>query len=492
MTYRKSLWSAAVCIICCMLAQYRCHAQQVPAAEQKDAPVYTVQVIVLSARASADTYAASLRQKGYAAYVSEMPVQPGKILYRVRIGSFSGDADARRLGQEFTAKEQKPHVIVKSSESIPLSETAPPSEKKPSPLPGAEPFDNQSDAAPVAPESPSGAPAANKSLHTVDRQTTSFYTVQIGTLMDRPAAERLTAALTAQGFPAYLFTEKKNDTVSLYRVRIGKYETEAAAKNIGRHAQAREKLPCSIVRTLATETLSSAEQQYPAPRDDGILEDTLEDTQLPAPSGTAPQAAQPEPQPQLQTPQDLQDIPPAAESRTAAETPPEKSDAVIKIFVFRQANGTLSLTNNYQTIPEDLRKNIEYISLYPVRFVSLDAAGTHLLFDIDGTAKPVVLAGITMPARHFSSRITDYFTKQLNKQALRLRYNPSVTTADGTVIGRLYLREGTYVNPDLVRKGAATVCTETLPADQHVLFKKAEELARREQKGIWATPDTTQ
>ena len=136
----------------------------------------------------------------------------------------------------------------------------------------------------------------------------------------------------------------------------------------------------------------------------------------------------------------------------------------------------------------ELRKNIEYISLYPVRFLSLDSSGTHILCDIDGTAKPVAIAGVGMPSRKYSQQVAEYFTKQLNRAPLRLKYNPSASSADGTIIGILYLRDGTYINPDLIRKGVAPLCLETLPQDQHALFKKAEEHARQEHKGIWATP----
>lgn len=485
MPYRKTLRIASVGNVCFLLIVYCCHAQPISAQKPQGDAYFTLQVAVLSFNDTANAYVADLREKGYPAYISELTTQRGKVLYRIRIGRFTTDAEARRYSTEFTAQGNIPPIIVKSSKQSIHTETAQHTEQKlkNAAAPAALTRDNQTSSIPA--DTPPDSSASRAALLTIDNQTVAYYTVQLSAVTDKSAAERYVASLMAKGFPAFTSFEKKEGGASLYRIRIGKYETQAAAKNMALNIQTREKIPCIIVRALDTVSVSSNKKPLAMPSDNGILEDDIDDPRLEEQSVMLPETVTQE---SLEIVQQQQVIPPAAPHQTAPSREQDPSDTTIKVFTYRQANGTLSLTNNYYSIPDELRKNIEYISLYPVRFVSLDSTGTHIICNIDGTAKPVVLAGVSLPSHKFSQRVVDYFTKHLNNASLRLRYNPSITNTDGIIIGMLYLREGTYINPDLVRQGIASLCHDTLPTDQKALFKMAETKARHDQKGIWTAP----
>ncbi len=69
---------------------------------------------------------------------------------------------------------------------------------------------------------------------------------------------------------------------------------------------------------------------------------------------------------------------------------------------------------------------------------------------------------------------------------VRLKYNPSQITQKGIISGRFYLRDGTYINLDMVRTGIAASDIEGLSPEQQATFKEAESIAKEQKAGIWA------
>lgn len=318
---------------------------------------YCVQVIVLSSRAAADTYVQELRQKGYDAFIAPMQTRDGSTKYRVRIGSFAREEEARKFGIAFSEKEKKPHVVVRLSEQPPaaIADTRP--------------------------------------------------------------------------------------TVSVPTPKTADNATPDEPEDIDEHDLPEERL-----------------QQTPEPP--ALLQQAVTKTAAPSslPKGTT-------------------------ESSTGIDA---GSDAVIKIFGYRKPDGTLTITNNYFSIPEESRKDIQYISVYPVTVVSYDASAGHIICSIDGAKKPVELAGVRLPRDRNSSLVADHVAHRLSKEQLRLRYSPWHTTDRGAIIGKLYTREGALLNIDLVKSGLGTFCADTAPPEQHNALKNAQEQARREKKGVWA------
>lgn len=59
------------------------------------------------------------------------------------------------------------------------------------------------------------------------------YTVQIGSFMDKKAADSVLNSMKNKGYPAYISTMRSSDNTKWYRVRIGTFESSQAANDYG-------------------------------------------------------------------------------------------------------------------------------------------------------------------------------------------------------------------------------------------------------------------
>ena len=355
----RSKWITAVLmwlgvLLCLNLVTALCTDVQPNAAGKES---YCIQIIVLSSRSAADAYVQELRQKGYDAFIAPMQTSDGSTKYRVRIGSFAREEEARKFGIAFSEKEKTPHVVVRISEQ-PSQRIA---QTRPSvPVPNQKTSDN------ATPEEPEDLEE-----------------------FDLPE-ERIPQTTNA---------------------------------------------PVALQHTATTPV----------------------------------------------TPSVISEEPPEPDTRIAAS-----SDAVIKIFAYRTPDRTLTITNNYFSIPEQFRKDIQYLSIYPITVISYDASAGHIICMIDGAKKPVKLAGVCLPKDRNGDLVSNYIVQHLSKERFRLRYNPWYTADQGAIIGKLYTREGVLVNIEFVKNGLGTFCAESVPKEHHAAFKSAQEQARREKKGVWA------
>jgi len=324
-----------------------------------------------------------------------------------------------------------------------------------------------------------------------DSSNTPAYCIQVIVLSSREAAETYAAELRRKGYDTTIAPLQKQDGGTLYRVRIGLFATEHEARRFGLAFSEKEKKPHVVVRLHDQPFPQPSPQQQPAmpkppPQDNATLEDIPDETDLPVES-----LAQPQPAAGTTVPQEMPPaVPPAPSDKKSKEADAldAGSPAVIKIFAFRQPNGSLKITNNYFSIPDELRKNIEYISIYPVEFLSCDASGSHIFCLVDGTEKPLRLAGVSLPSGKQSALVGTYFSQQLKKAPVRIRYNPWQTTSDGKLIARLYTREGLLINLELLKNGIGRFCADTVPPEMQEAFRKAEQQARNEKRGVWAPP----
>ncbi len=394
---------------------------------------FTFQVETLANKRSAEKLLKQLKKKGYPAYIAEIKTQQGKMLYKLRIGKYKTRSEAKDASVKFQKTEHKPSFIVASS-PLPQKKhvTAVPSTPKIAKVNSKEPaalknIDKEREKA-------EGAEENNTRPENTWPQGEIFYTIQVSTELRKPVACSLVEKLKKKGYPAYISEKKTRKGMMLYKIRIGKYKTKAQAKKVSLNYHNTEKKPYLIVKSKA---------------------DTVRRIVMPE---------------QEKVPADKYVWP----------------ETVSKIFAFRGINGELNLTNSFRNIPETLRSKIVYVSVFPVRFVSSVSRDASLFFDVGGKQKKIKIKGIAFPSESLPDIALNYFEKNLKNEPLRLKYSPMSTTQDGTIFGRLYLRDGTYVNYEMVRHGIGQCRLEEFAPDQQEEFKMAEEAAKKENLGIWA------
>lgn len=114
----------------------------------------------------------------------------------------------------------------------------------------------------------------------------------------------------------------------------------------------------------------------------------------------------------------------------------------------------------------------------------------------DGSAKglKIRLTGVDAPEPrnsgrklkgYFGSESSGYLAKLLNGQQVRLVYDVSRYDRYGRTLAYVYLRNGTFVNADLVKNGYATVMTMPPNVRHADEFVKLSEKARKQKRGLW-------
>jgi cell division septation protein DedD len=416
---------------------------------------FTFQVETLSYKSKAYSLTSQLKQKGFPAFITEQQPPNAKPLYKIRIGKYKTRVEAEKAAQSYKQREQKSYFIVKSK-------VEKPAEKKT-----------------VVKRDSTAGPVMGKG---------SWFTIQVSTLLDKAATDSYTSKLKQKGFPAYIVENQTSKGKPLYKIRIGKYKTRAEAEKAAQSYKKQEKKPGIVVQSKnenPSAASSVSEKSAPIPE---LSKDTAQPPTDPITQKESPPPApekevdssqkQNKKSPEKTAPQ------PAKDNQTATET--AWPETVTNIFAYRGPKDALNLTNQYNKIPEPLRHRIEYISHFPVRFLGPDRKGPGLLFEVEGEQKKIIPAGVRMPLKDPDDYALSYFEQNLKDIPLRLKYNPGATTPDGTFVGRLYLKAGTFINLEMVRNGIGACSLETIAPDQHAEFKKAEEHARKQKAGMWA------
>ncbi|MCP4717296.1 MAG: SPOR domain-containing protein, partial [Deltaproteobacteria bacterium] len=83
-----------------------------------DVPYYTLQDATMSNKQNAVKYYTELKAKGYRVYIVSKSVVPGKVFYKIRLGSFKTQVAAAAVASDLLAKEKITSIIVKSTEKI--------------------------------------------------------------------------------------------------------------------------------------------------------------------------------------------------------------------------------------------------------------------------------------------------------------------------------------------------------------------------------------
>jgi len=86
---------------------------------------------------------------------------------------------------------------------------------------------------------------------------------------------------------------------------------------------------------------------------------------------------------------------------------------------------------------------------------------------------------------YFGTESSDYMKRLLEGKKVRLEYDVSRYDQYGRTLAYVYLKDGTFVNADLVKKGYATVMTIPPNVKYADTFVKLSQKARGQGKGLW-------
>lgn len=86
---------------------------------------------------------------------------------------------------------------------------------------------------------------------------------------------------------------------------------------------------------------------------------------------------------------------------------------------------------------------------------------------------------------YFGTESSDYMKQLIEGKKVRLEYDVSRYDQYGRTLAYVYLKDGTFVNADLVKKGYATVMTIPPNVKYADTFVKLSQKARSQGKGLW-------
>ena len=122
--------------------------------------------------------------------------------------------------------------------------------------------------------------------------------------------------------------------------------------------------------------------------------------------------------------------------------------------------------------------------------------GDTIVAMINGKQEKIRLIGVNTPETVDPRRPVEcfgkeasIFTKSLLKDAsVRLEADPSQTDRDkyGRLLRYIFLSDGTLINEKIIAEGYGYEYTYRIPYHYQTEFKKAEQTARAQKKGLWA------
>jgi len=426
---------------------------------------FTVQIAAKTDRSVARSLADRLRQSGYP--VSIVDPAPGAVkpFYRVRIGSYTSRALAEQAGRDYAAREGGDYLIVLSSGRSRPAAGKMRSETAESKSPAVKPV---------------AAVAADY-----------FYTVQVSVCQKRQTAENYADTLRAKGFKPYIATYETLDGKKLYRVRMGRFNERLEAAELAHAYEQQGGADFIIVRTAdaaAPQKASLPAAGQPESVPDRI--DRPEVVKAPArvtvpasKSGKAAQSGK------------LSGDSVAAEPVTfavrhsvieepLADDQAGRSQTVTKVYAYTGSDNELNLTNAYAKIPAELLARVQYISIFPVRLISVSQTGNTCVLDVEGLRRLVTLSGIRLPDEK-RAVVSAEIQELLSAEPLRLKYAPGDDRKE-LLTGTLYYRNGTDLQIELLKQGLAHVDEGTAAGSRQNDLRAAQQRAQDLKAGIWS------
>jgi cell division septation protein DedD len=417
---------------------------------------YTVQIAAKTDRSVARSLVDQLLRSGYPAFIVDPGPDAVKPFYRVRFGSYESRSLAEKAGREYAAREGGDYLIVLSA-----GEPRRAIDQKPSNV-------------------VSSVPPAVAGY---------FYTVQVSVCQKLHTAENLVDTLRAKGFDSYVMTHETESGKKLYRVRMGRFKERAGAAELARAYQQQGGADFIIVRTAddaVQQSISLPEVEQPESKPDPVDTPVAVKAPAPVPEAETGLAATPEEQPEKSSA--YEPVAPALQNSVTEEPLSEnqagRSRAVTKIYAYTDSNDRLNLTNAYAQIPGELIPRIQYISIFPVRIVSVPDAGNEFVIEVEGRRRRVVLSGIRLPDDDRAT-VSASIKELLTAAPLRLKYAPEDDRKD-SLTGTLYYRSGTDLQIELVKRGLAYADEGTIPESRREDLRAAQQRARDIKSGIWS------
>jgi micrococcal nuclease len=171
------------------------------------------------------------------------------------------------------------------------------------------------------------------------------------------------------------------------------------------------------------------------------------------------------------------------------------------IFLLSTNQSTQHLTNNTLTPTANSELNKPAQSSNPVvssnlyKVVSV-VDGDTIKIDLDGKKTTVRLLGIDTPETVDPRKPVQCFGKEASAKLKELIAGKNITTESdpsqgdkdkyGRLLRYIYLEDGTFINEMMIKEGFAFEYTYNLPYKYQAEFKKAQQQAQLEQKGLWA------
>ncbi len=272
----------------------------------------------------------------------------------------------------------------------------------------------------------------------------AYYTVQVMALSEsnRANALALRDGLRAKGFQAYVVLPRGADGKGIYKVRIGRFAGREEALRLAERLKREEGFRPLVLKSW----LVPAQDPSPGKPESPSAAFT------PTPSST-PQKAAAEVEPLDVEPPSISERSeqPSSEAGGRAWVPWPRS--ATRIYVYRDPQGALHVTNLIDRIPPEQRPLIEKITVYPALYLSPGRRPGRLLLQMAGKTQEVVLAGIVPSKTASDAGFKAFFEANLAGRALRVEYDPRRTTAEGLIYGWVTYRNGTSVNHEVVRCG---------------------------------------
>jgi hypothetical protein len=291
------------------------------------------------------------------------------------------------------------------------------------------------------------------------------FTVQVMAGADKEAASRFAEELMHKGFDAFI-DERTEKEKPVYKVYVGSFTDRKDGAQLYEALRKQgidgwiTRVPEPPAQKNDEEKITPVEQQQP------LKTEAEKKAEPEAQAETAPADKEKpfvliiHPVPAF-TKEETQ----TAASSKRADTPVSQPAKTYKYF--NPGDNIIHITTSIETVPPQYRKKIWEIALYPVYFKSAGLRDMIVKMDMEGAIKEVILEGLTQPGRVASAQAVRDFETLLESAPLRIKYYPQRTDPDGTLHGSLFLKDGTSVECEMVRRGLAACEDDNLPWFQH-------------------------
>ncbi|MBI3600426.1 MAG: thermonuclease family protein [Nitrospinae bacterium] len=168
------------------------------------------------------------------------------------------------------------------------------------------------------------------------------------------------------------------------------------------------------------------------------------------------------------------------------------------VYKWIDKDGTVNFADSIDRIPENYRKDAEK-KHFPTAGIILTVK--HV---IDGdtiittTGEKIRFLGIDapevasekMPAQFFSEGAKMANKKLLEGKTIKLEFDIEKVDKYGRLLAYVYLKDGTFVNANLIEDGSARAYFIPPNVKYYSQFKKLEKEAIKNRKGLWSEPDS--